>query len=483
MSRRISIDPFNRIEGDLRIELEVEDGQVTAARSSGIIFRGFERIMPGRDPMDALVVTPRICGICSGSHGVAAAKTLAHALDAKMPENAFYMRNLILGTEVVMSHISHFYLLFLPDLTNPAFADRTFYPMVSERFAAFKGSSVARAVRARQSALEIMGLVAGKWPNTLAIHPSGTTSTLNLSSLTRAIGILQEFTEFLEKHLLACPLEEWLDIDSFHRLEEWMTDDRHAGGDLGLFLKAALDIGLDRLGRGAGRFLSYGGYDLPDGSQWIPAGYFDGHAAPFDQELVSECITASFFRDAVSCRHPLGAVTTPCADKEGAYSWAKAPRYHGKTVEVGPLARMVIGGDPLITDLRAKTGDNALTRMLARLQELLRLSRQLQIWLAAIQPKEPFYLPSSSRYRETGIGLTEAARGCLGHWMKTSANLITSYQVITPSAWNMSPRDSEGQPGPVEQALANVRLKDPDNPVEVNLIVRSFDPCMSCTVH
>ena len=67
--------------------------------------------------------------------------------------------------------------------------------------------------------------------------------------------------------------------------------------------------------------------------------------------------------------------------------------------------------------------------------------------------------------------------------MKTSANLIGSYQVITPSAWNMSPRDNEGKPGPVEQALQNVRLRDPDNPVEVNLIIRSFDPCMSCTVH
>jgi Ni,Fe-hydrogenase I large subunit len=483
MSTRISIDPFNRIEGDLRIELEIDNGCVTAARSSGIVFRGFERIMPGRDPMDALVITPRICGICSGSHGVAAAKTLAQALDARMPENAFYMRNLILGTEVIMSHLSHFYLLFLPDLTNAAFSDRPFYREACERFTAFKGSSVARAVRARQSALEIMGLVAGKWPNTLSMHPSGTTSTLNLSSLTRAIGILQEFTEFLEKHLLAGSLEEWLDIDSFSRLEQWLDNGEHDSGDLTLFLSAALDIGLDRLGKGTGRFLSYGGYDLPDGSSWVASGYFDKHLFPFDQEKITECISASFFRDAMPCRHPLGAVTTPCAEKDGAYSWAKAPRYNGKTVEVGPLARMVVGGDPLIADLREKTGDNALTRMLARLQELLRLSRQLQIWLAAIQPVHPFYQPSSSHYRESGIGLTEAARGSLGHWMKTASNLINSYQVITPSAWNMSPRDAEGVPGPVEQALEGVQLKDQDNPIEINLIVRSFDPCMSCTVH
>ena len=483
MTTRITIDPFNRIEGDLRIELDIDGDRVVAARSSGIIFRGFERIMPGRDPMDALVITPRICGICSGSHGVAAAKTLAASLDAKMPENAYYMRNIILGTEVVMSHLSHFYLLFLPDLTNPAFQNRSFYERACSRFAAFKGSSVVRAVRARQSALEIMGLVAGKWPNTLAMHPSGTTSTLNLSTLTRAIGILQEFSEFLEKHLLGGPLEEWLDIDSFSRLERWLDNGQHAESDLSVFLRAALELGLDRLGKGGGRFLCYGGYDLPDGSNWIPAGSYDGHLAPFDQELISECISSSFFRDAMPCRHPLGGVTTPCADKEGAYSWAKAPRYNGKTVEVGPLARMVISADPLIADFRQKTGDNALTRMLARLQELLKLSRQLQQWLGAIAPDKPFYMPSSNRYREVGIGLTEAARGSLGHWMKTGANLIESYQVITPSAWNMSPRDAEGVAGPVEQALAGVQLHDPANPVEVNLIVRSFDPCMSCTVH
>lgn len=483
MPTRITIDPFNRIEGDLRIELDLDGNQVVAARSSGIIFRGFERIMPGRDPMDALVITPRICGICSGSHGVAAAKTLASAMDARMPENAYYMRNIILGTEVVMSHLSHFYLLFLPDLTNSAFQRRPFYQTVCRRFAACKGSSVTRAMRARQSALEIMGLVAGKWPNSLAMHPSGTTSTLNLSSLTRALGILQEFTDFLERHLLGGPLEEWLDIDSFNRLERWLGHGEHAEADLGVFLQAALELGMDRLGKGPGRFLSYGGYDLPDGSTWIPSGAYDGHLSPFDQELISECISSSYFRDAMPCRHPLNGVTTPCADKEGAYSWAKAPRYKGKTVEVGPLARMVMAGDPLITDFRGKTGDNALTRMLARLQELLKLSRQLQLWLEAIVPDKPFYQPASSRYREVGIGLTEAARGSLGHWMKTGANLIDSYQVITPSAWNLSPRDAEGVAGPVEQALAGVTLRDPANPVEVNLIVRSFDPCMSCTVH
>jgi hydrogenase large subunit len=185
----------------------------------------------------------------------------------------------------------------------------------------------------------------------------------------------------------------------------------------------------------------------------------------------------------VPFRHPLEGRTTPFADKKEAYSWAKAPRYDGKTVEVGPLARMMIAQDPLLLDLVREIGVNSLTRMLARQQEMIRLTRQISIWLENIKPNEPFYGKPSTWYRPQGIGLTESARGSLGHWMKTSSNLIESYQVITPSAWNMSPKDNDETPGPLEEALIGVTVKNRDNPVELNHIIRSFDPCMSCTVH
>ena len=483
MTTLIAIDPFNRIEGDLRIELEIEDNTVHSAKSSGIMFRGFERIMPGRSPMDALVITPRICGICSGSHGVAAAKALAQAQGAEMPENGFYMKNLILGIEVVMSHLSHFYLLFAPDLASPRYKNLSAYDSVNQRFTAMSGSSVVLALKARQSALEIMGLVGGKWPNSLAIHPTGTTSTMNLSTLTRAIGILKEFHDFLDKRFLGCPLNEWLDIDSFDKLLKWQGNSAHSVSDLGLFLTMCLEAGLDRIGKGTNRYMSYGAYDLPAGSSWLPAGYYDGRLQTFDQALIKEHIGSSFFRDAVEARHPLEGVTAPLADKTGAYSWAKAPRYNGKTVEVGPLARMIIADDPLLTDMIRQMDSSVMTRMFARLREMCRLTKEMSVWLEKINPVEDFYALPSSRFAANGIGLTEAARGSLGHWMKISSNLIDNYQVVTPSAWNMSPRDENGQPGPVEQALTGIHVADVNDPVEVNHIIRSFDPCMSCTVH
>jgi hydrogenase large subunit len=483
MTTLIAIDPFNRIEGDLRVEIEVESNSVVSAKSSGIMFRGFERIMPGRSPMDALVITPRICGICSGSHGVAAAKSLAQAQGAEMPENGYHMKNLILGIEVVMSHLSHFYLLFAPDLANPRYKDLDISNTLNERFTAMSGSSVVLALKARQSALEIMGLVGGKWPNSLAIHPTGTTSTMNLSTLTRTIGILKEFLDFLERRFLGCPLTEWLDIDSFDKLLKWHKDNAHKESDIGLFLTLCLEAGLDRIGKGPNRYMSYGAYDLPDGTTWLPSGIYDGRLQTFDQALVKEHIGASFFRDAVEARHPLDGVTSPLAEKSGAYSWAKAPRYDGKTVEVGPLARMIIADDPLLTDMMRQMDSSVMTRMFARLREMCRLTKEMSVWLEKIKPAEPFYAQPSSRFTANGIGLTEAARGSLGHWMKISSNLIENYQVVTPSAWNMSPRDENGQPGPVEQALTGIHVSDASDPVEVNHIIRSFDPCMSCTVH
>jgi Ni,Fe-hydrogenase I large subunit len=483
MATLIAIDPFNRIEGDLRIEIEVEDNTVVSAKSSGIMFRGFERIMTGRSPMDALVITPRICGICSGSHGVAAAKALAQAQSAEMPENAYYMKNLILGIEVVMSHLSHFYLLFAPDLPSPRYKNLRVYDAVSQRFKAMSGSSVVLALNARQNALEIMGLVGGKWPNSLAIHPTGTTSTMNLSTLTRTIGIMKEFQDFLEKRFLGCPLSQWLDIDSFDKLLKWQDKNTNHASDMGLFLAMCLEAGLDRIGKGPNRYMSYGAYDLPEGASWLPSGYYEGRVHPFDQALVKEHIGSSFFRDAVEARHPLEGVTAPLADKSGAYSWAKAPRYDGKTVEVGPLARMIIADDPLLTDMMQQMDSSVMTRMFARLREMCRLSKEMSGWLEKIKPSEPFYAIPSSRFAASGIGLTEAARGSLGHWMKISSNLIDNYQVVTPSAWNMSPRDESGQPGPVEQALIGTHVADTRDPVEVNHIIRSFDPCMSCTVH
>ncbi len=181
--------------------------------------------------------------------------------------------------------------------------------------------------------------------------------------------------------------------------------------------------------------------------------------------------------------HPLEGSTQPNADKEGAYSWAKSPRYDNNVVEVGPLARMIIDKDPLIVDLAENPGPSAYTRVLARLHETVRLIKQMGIWLKEIDPDEPFYIKQTEIENAQGVGLTEAARGALGHWINIEDGMIKNYQVITPTAWNISPRDSNDVPGAIEQALIGTPVEDEKNPVEVSHVIRSYDPCLVCTVH
>ncbi len=208
--------------------------------------------------------------------------------------------------------------MFAPDLTNKKYKDLPEYEELCARFGAMKGSSVYRSLKGRQSLLELMGLVAGKWPNTLAVHPAGTTSTMNLSTKTRTIGILQEFVNFVENHLLGGSLEEWLDIDTFDKLENWLENSEHSRSDLGIFLKFCLKNRLDRLGRGPQRFLSYGSFEIENGVKWIRNGFYEeGKLFDFDQNLIEEHISHSYFRDAVLSRHPLSGVTVPYARKKG----------------------------------------------------------------------------------------------------------------------------------------------------------------------
>lgn len=112
---RIAIDPITRIEGHLRIEVEVQDGQVTDAWSSGTMFRGIEMILRNRDPRDAWVFAQRICGVCTTVHALASVRSVENALGITIPDNARLIRDLIAGSQLVQDHVVHFYHLHALD--------------------------------------------------------------------------------------------------------------------------------------------------------------------------------------------------------------------------------------------------------------------------------------------------------------------------------------------------------------------------------
>jgi hydrogenase large subunit len=478
ITKTITFSPFSRLEGDLEVRIDVAEGRIARAMASGTLYRGFETMLRGRDPLDALVITCRVCGQCGLAHSAASAGAIRAASGARMPRNAYFAINVMLAIETILSHLTHFYFSFAPDLAEPPCDEAA-----AKRFRAPAGQAFARTLREREEILGILGLVAGKWPNTLAIQPGGTTRPLEASEIRRAQGLLGEFAEFVSEQVIGCELDRWLSLASAADLDRWLADGAHAASDMGTFVAVALARGLDRLGKWPARFISSGGWHGPAGETLMRPGFRNGDAEPFSSAAISEHVKYSWYDPYEGGVHPFDGESEPAADRAEAYSWAKAPRYSGHPAEAGPLARLVNDRDPLVTSLLGKYGPSVFVREMARLHETLRLLKQIGPWLSQVNPEEPFCQEPPPMESGSGVGLVEAPRGVLGHWLRVDEGRIRNYQIVTPTGWNLSPRDSKDQPGPLEAALVGTPVPDPDRPVAVSHVVKSFDPCLFCTVH
>ncbi len=477
-AKTIAFSPFTRLEGDLQVRVDVEDGRVTRSFASGTLFRGFESMLRGRDPLDAMVITCRVCGQCGLTHSAASAAAIRALTGVRMPQNAFLAINVMLAIETIISHLTHFYLSFAPELFQlPG------HPDAAQRFLPPAGRSFARALREREEILGVLGLFAGKWPNSLAIQPGGTTRPVDASEIRRARGLLAEYVKFVEQQVIGCELDEWLGLRSAADLDAWMEADSHVESDLGVFITLSVRNALDRVGTWRARFLSSGGWPDPAGVPLLTPGFHDGKARKLDEAQISEQAAHSWYEQREGSLHPFDGETDPAPERTDAYSWAKAPRYEGQPAEAGPLARLVNDGDAFVMDLVQRHGPSAFVRQTARLHETLRLLKRLGAWLDEVDPEEPFFTASPRALSGDAMGLVEAPRGILGHWIRVADGKIQNYQIITPTGWNLSPRDSSDVPGPLEEALVGAPVPDPDRPVALSYIVKSFDPCLYCTVH
>jgi len=139
--------------------------------------------------------------------------------------------------------------------------------------------------------------------------------------------------------------------------------------------------------------------------------------------------------------------------------------------------------DPFVADMIAKAGVNVMTRVLARMHEEAKYFRYAKQWLAEIDLHDDFYTKPAEPRSGKGFGATEAARGALADWIVIEDGKIANYQVITPTAWNIGPRDGSENHGPMEQAFIGAPVENPDFPVELAQVAHSFDSCLVCTVH
>ncbi len=482
--KRLVVGPFNRVEGDLELTLDIEDGAIAAARVTTPLYRGFEQLLVGRPAADALVIAPRICGICSVSQSLAAATALRALGRVDPARNGVIAANLAHAAENIADHLTHFYIFFMPDFARADYSGRPWFEKTEQRFKAIRGSASADVLPARARLLEIMGLLAGKWPHSLAFQPGGTTRAVDLGEKMRLIAILAEFRSFLESRLFAAPIENILAIADSGALDDFASGPA-ADGDFAAFIRIARDLRLDNLGNLDVPLMSFGAYhDLE--RPLLAGGVYDrsaNRASRLPGEAIAEDVAFSWMRETAD--DPFFAETIPHADKAGAYSWAKAPRLAGRPAEVGAVARQAVDGHPLIRALLDdRGGSNVFVRVVARVLEIARLVQACEGWARNLRLSEPFCADAPRADDGRAVAMVEAARGALGHWMIVRNGRIHRYQIIAPTTWNFSPRDREGRPGPVERALEGVEVGARGaRAASVQHVVRSFDPCMVCTAH
>ena len=490
MSRRV-IGPFNRVEGDLEVKIEITDNQVSNAWVTSPLYRGYEQILHGKAPQDALVYVPRICGICSVSQSVAAATALAAAQGVKPTLNGQLATNLILATENLADHLTHFYLFFMPDFARSVYKQRSWFKDTEQRFKAPNkdipsGTAATELLPQRAQLMHMMGWLAGKWPHSLAIQPGGTTRAIQPQERTRMMGVLFGLRQFLQRALFGDTLESIVELTDASALNSWQQQRSPLASDFSRFLHIADDLKLEQLGRASDRFMSFGAYPTEE-THLFPGGTWqNGEPSALDQSQIAEDLSHSWMQNPTQPLHPFDGITLPDSDpnQSNGYSWCKAPRLGGEVIEVGAISRQLLAGHPLITQLVKAHGGNVKNRVIARLIESARLVIAMEEWTKALIPKQPFCNHGDLPKEGQAMGLIEAARGSLGHWLNFSKGRITNYQIIAPPTWNFSPRDHSGVARPLEQALIGAPLQDGEkDPVAVQHIVRSFDPCMVCTVH
>lgn len=513
--KELNISPVGRVEGDLDVKVYMENGVVTRAHTQAAMFRGFEKILAGKDPQAGLIVTPRACGICGGSHLYCASSALDVAWQTTLPPNALLLRALGQATETIQSIPRWFYAIFATDMANKKFANKPLYDEVVKRFAAYVGTSFQTGVTASGRPVEVYALFGGQWPHSSYMVPGGVMCAPTLKDITRAYSIMNQFrNDWLEPVWLGCSIERYMQIQTWDDLMAWVEENEsHRNSDLGLFIRAGLEFGLDNFGQGVGKFLAWGTYlhkdmynkptiESRNAATISPSGFYDGekyHEA--DHKQVAEHVAHSWFTDQEDGLHPFKqpvptAVTdaTNLADSDfgGKYSWSKAPRFMGYAAETGPLARVIMAAnpanaehqfrDPLFGDIMDKKGPSVFTRVLARMHEAPKIFTMIDKWLGEIVLDDPFYIKPEEKDGK-GWGATEAARGALAHWIEIENGVIKNYQIIAPTTFNVGPNDKDGNPGPIESALEGTEIEDPHDPVEVGMVARSFDSCLVCTVH
>jgi len=561
MSARLVVDPITRIEGHLRIEAQMNGSTIDQAYSSGTMVRGIETIVQGRDPRDVWAFVQRICGVCTLVHGMAGVRAVEDALNYEIPPNAELIRNLMIGAQYVHDHVMHFYHLHAldwVDVLSALKADPKKTSELAQSIGSYAKTSpgyfadVQKRLKGFVEAGQLGIFANGYWG-----HPGyKLPPEANLMAVAHYLDALAWQRDVAELHAVfggknphpnmvvggmpcAISLESGnqagtaLDVVGLERVRNLigqMSDFVHQVYVPDTIAIASFYKDWFKQGEGLGNFMTYGdfpakGFGDPD-SYLVPAGVILNrdlsHIEPVDldaQEEIQEYVAHAWYdyeAGKTAGLHPYKGETTFAytgpeppyqqLDVDNQYSWLKSPRWRGKPVEVGPLARVLM----LYTTGHEQTKDlvdstlaqlelpidalySTMGRTAARTLETAVMVDALGGWYDQLVTNikagdvktfneakwDPATWPKTAR----GVGHMEAPRGALAHWIVIEDGKTANYQAVVPSTWNAGPRDGQGQPGAYEAALAGHTLEDPTQPIEVLRTVHSFDPCIACAVH
>ncbi len=552
----------------MRVEVNVDENNVIRnAVSTGTMWRGIEVILRGRDPRDAWAFTERICGVCTGTHALTSVRAVEDALAIKIPENANSIRNIMQLALQVHDHIVHFYHLHAldwvdvvsalsadPKATSALAQSISPWPLSSpgyfkdlqgrlKRFVesgqlgpfknGYWGSKAYRlpaeanlmavahyleALDFQKEIVKIHTIFGGKNPHPnwlvggvpcpINVDGIGSVGALNMERLNYVTEIIDRAIEFNDQVYLP----DVAAIGSFYK--DWL----YGGGLSGKSVLAYGDIPEHANDYSAANL------SLPQGA------IINGNLAEIfpvnhrDPNEIQEFVTHSWYKypDETKGLHPWDGVTEPHyelgpnakgtktnienLDEGGKYSWIKSPRWKGHAMEVGPLARWIVGYaqnkaefkdpvDRLLKDLGLPTSAlfSTLGRTAARAlesqwagykmkhfqQKLIAAIKNGDSATANVEKWDPKTWPSEVK----GVGFTEAPRGALAHWIRIKDGKIDNYQAVVPTTWNGSPRDNNGNIGAFEASLMDTPMANPEQPLEILRTLHSFDPCLACSTH
>jgi [NiFe] hydrogenase large subunit len=509
MAERVVIDPVTRLEGHLRIEVEIEGGKVKDAWSTSPLFRGMEIVLKGRDPRDAQYLSQRICGVCPISHGHCSTLGLEDTFSVRPPDNARLIRNIIEGAQYVHSHILAFYHLHALDYVDVVSAlqaqpTEPSLQRVQQKIQALVDSgqlgpfanaywghpayklppelnllAVAHyleALEMQAKASQLLALFGGKFPHMMTCVPGGVTVTPDANMLGDALFRARELTIWIDNIYIP----DVLAVAPYYL--DW------AG-----------------IGKSHANYLAWGVFEGATGNlqdRLLPPGaVLSGNLSvePVGPDEVAEHVNHSWYTEESGPLNPSEGVTQPDysgLDTDAKYSWCKAPRFKDQPMEVGALSRLLVAylsGNERVKSLIDGTLEalgvpgqpqvllSTLGRVAARALECKLIADAMVDW--TVELIDNFRNGQTDLYTEhevpdsgRGVGLWEAPRGALAHWNQVEGGRLRNYQVVSPSTWNFSPRDDDGVRGPVEQALIGTPVADPEQPLEVLRVVHSYDP-------